>query len=348
MPTDRKLLADAWTRVPAYRAFLNSRGAGPDTPWAEVPLTTKKNYLLVNEVADLCWDGTLAGCHLIGASSGFSRAGSVFWPKRPKDEQSYVEGIETMLVEHYAIDQRRSLVFVCLAFGTWFGGMQLATALRTLAATGRHPLTVTLPGLNLGEAVEIYRRFAGAYEQVLWITNPSNVTLISALLSRAGIQPPPGSVSFPVVGEYFSEAFRERVAERFGHHRDAPFCLWTGYGSADAGPIGVETTATISVRKHIYRRPAVSQALFGTTDTPMLLLPAPGALIECVNGRIVVSKDLAIPLIRYDTGNVGGIFPASGGTRSPTWRRRSPPRCRPLWFTYTGVPATPSSSMAPT
>jgi phenylacetate-CoA ligase len=309
MTSSRTLLTEAFARVPAYRAFLEARGAGPDTPWEAVPLITKKDYLLTNEVADLCWDGTVAGCHVIGASSGFSRSGSVFWPKRPKDEGAYAEGIEQMLVERYAIDRRRTLAFVCLAFGTWFGGMQVATALRTLAATGRHPLTVALPSLNLGEAVEIYRRFASGFEQVVWITNPSNVSLIAALLERAGITPLPGSISFPVIGEYFSEGFREHVAERFGHAKDAPFCLWTGYGSADAGGLGEETEATIALRKHIFHRPELSEALFGTKDTPMLLHPMPGVLMECIDGRIVVSKDLAIPLVRYDTGDAGGLLP---------------------------------------
>jgi phenylacetate-CoA ligase len=308
MTSAKTLLTEAIARVPAYSAFLEARGAGPDTPWESLPLITKKDYLLTNEVADLCWDGALDGCHVIGASSGFSRSGSVFWPKRPQDEGAYAESIAAMLVERFGIDRRRTLAFVCLAFGTWFGGMQIATALRTAAASGRHKLTVALPGLNLGEAVEIYRRFGAAYEQVVWITNPSNVSLIAALLERAGVAPPPGSISFPVIGEYFSEAYREHVAERFGHPKDAPFCIFTGYGSADAGGLGDETEATIALRKHIFHRPELSQALFGTRDTPMLLEPMPGVLLECIDGRIVVSKDLAIPLVRYDTGDAGGLL----------------------------------------
>jgi phenylacetate-CoA ligase len=308
MTNPKSLLTEAFARVPAYRAFLGERGAGPDTPWDALPLINKKDYLLVNDVADLCWDGSVEGCHVIGASSGFSRSGSVFWPKRPKDEGDYAAAIERMLIERFAIDRKRTLVFVCLAFGTWFAGMQLATATRTMAASGRHPLTVALPGLNLGEAVEIYRRFASSYDQVVWITNPSNVSLIAALLARAGITPPPGSISFPVVGEYFSEGFREHIAERFGHTSDAPFCVFTGYGSADAGGLGDETAATIALRKHIFHRPALSQALFGTADTPMLLTPMPGVHLECIDGRIVVSKDLAIPLVRYDTGDAGGLI----------------------------------------
>jgi phenylacetate-CoA ligase len=308
MTSSQTLLTEAFARVPAYRAFLSEHGAGPETPWDALPLITKKNYLLTNEVADLCWDGTVEGCHVIGASSGFSRAGSVFWPKRPKDEGAYAEAIERMLVERFAIDQRRTLIFVCLAFGTWFAGMQIATAMRSLAASGRYPVTVALPSLNLREAVEIYRRFGSAYQQVVWITNPSNVSLIAALLERDGITPPPGTIAFPVVGEYFSEGFREHVAERFGYPQDAPFCVFTGYGSADAGGLGDETAATIALRKHIFHRPALSETLFGTKDTPMLLTPMPGVLLECIDGRIVVSKDVAIPLIRYDTGDAGGLM----------------------------------------
>lgn len=310
--TARPIDATAFSRrvrdcVPAYRAFLEQQQIGRDAPFADLPLLTKQNYLLAFPTESLCWEGSLDTCHLIGASSGFSKSGTIFWPKRPQDEQHYLEGIEGMLVANYGIDRKRTLIFVCLAFGTWIGGMQLASACRLLAAQGRHPVTVATPGLDIGEAIEIYARFGHAFEQVLWITNVSNVQLISALLQRRGLTPPSGQMSFPVVGEYYSETFREWVAERFGHHVDDPYCLWTGYGSADTGGIGVETRASIALRKHLHRHPDICRALFDTEAAPMILAPSPDALVETVNGNIICTKDQLIPLVRYDTQDAGGV-----------------------------------------
>jgi len=297
-----------YDRVPAYRAFLAERGASPDTPWQELPCTDKPGYLLAHPLADLCWDGSLASCHLIGCSSGFSKTGSIFWPKRPEDERGYVDGIAAMLAQNYGIDRKRTLILVSLAFGTWIGGMQLATACRTMAVEQKHPVTVALPSLNLAEAVEIYGHFGADFEQVLWITNPSNIQLILALMARAGLAPKPGQISFPVVGEYFTEAFREWVADKFGHPADAPYVVWTGYGSADTGDLGVETAETIRLRKHFHRNPEACQAVFGTDSAPMLLVPSERALLEVIDGNLVCTKDQLIPLVRYDTRDAGGIL----------------------------------------
>ena len=308
MPDVARFALQVSERVPGYQRFLHTQDASAAQPFAQLPLTTKQNYLLEYPIEQLCWDGAIGNCHLIGSSSGFSKSGSVFWPKRPEDEIRYLESVESMLVEHYGIDQERTLILCCMALGTWFGGMAVTAALRVIAASGRLPITVCTPGLNLAEAVEIYARFHPNFTQTLWITNPSNIGLISALLAKRGITPPPGSCSFPVLGEYFSEAGREAIARRYGHPADAPFVLWTGYGSADTGDIAVETAATIRLRKFFHHRPDLGRELFGSDDTPMLLELSPKVHLELVDGMIVVTKDQLVPLVRYNTGDLGGLL----------------------------------------
>lgn len=298
-------------RVPAYRRFLAAQGVDADTAFADLPLATKQNYLLQYPIEEVCWDASLDRCHIIGASSGFSKSGSVFWPKRPQDEEGYLRAIEAMLTEHYGIDRKRTLILCCMALGTWFGGMAITSALRVLATEGRLPITVATPGLNLAEATEIYARFHAGFEQCLWITNPSNIGLITSLLRQEDIIPPAGSCSFPVVGEYFSEATREAVARRYGHSEGAPFVVWTGYGSADTGDIAVETAASIALRKFFHQRPALAQEHFGTDEVPMLLAPSPAALVEIVDELIVVTKDQLVPLLRYNTADRGGLLSRS-------------------------------------
>ncbi len=294
--------------VPGYRSFLASQSASIESPFEELPLQTKQNYLLEYPIEELCWNGKLGNCHLIGSSSGFSKSGSVFWPKRPEDEIKYLDSLEQMLINNYGIDTDRTLIICCMALGTWFGGMTITAALRVIAASGRLPITVCTPGLNLAEGVDIYSRFYTNFTKVLWITNPSNIGLISALIAKQGIAVPPGSCSFPVVGEYFSETFRESIAKRYGHEQDAPFVVWTGYGSADTGDIAVETAATIRLRKYIHADTGLRKRLFGTDDTPMILALAPKAHVELLDNRIVVTKDQLVPLVRYNTGDEGGLL----------------------------------------
>lgn len=300
--------AQTYADVPAYRNFLAAAGVTASADWDKLPLMDKESYLLAYPVEELCHNGSLDGCHLIGASSGFSKSGSLFWPKRPQDEGDYVTAIGNMLVNYYGIDQKRTLALVCLAFGTWIGGMQIASALRGLASSGKFPLTVATPGLNLREAATLHQQFHRNYDQCLILTNPSNINLVGALLRQLSPNLPPASVFFPVIGEFFSEPFRERVAHDFGHQPDTPFCVWTGYGSADTGDLGVETAATIALRKWICRRPELSEKLLGAKETPMLLTTTPKAHIEIINNEIVISKDQMIPLVRYNTKDQGGLL----------------------------------------
>lgn len=308
----KNFIKDVYRRAPAYRDFLSSRRVAVDAPWESIPLVNKKDYLLAYPLEDLCWDGTLADCHLIGASSGFSKSGTIFWPKRPADEKYALEATENMLVRYHAIDKKRTLILVCLAFGTWIAGMQIASIVRTLATVGKYDMTAATPSLNLAESVEIYRYFGKNYDQVVWLTNPSNVNVISALLRRSGAEIKPGGIFFGVVGEYFTESFREKVASDFGHHRDEPFCIWTGYGSADTGDIAAETRETVRFRKYLHRSPEACKKITGLDSAPMILAKSPSVFVEVIDGNLVVTKDQLIPLVRYDTRDAGGLLSKSG------------------------------------
>lgn len=310
----KKLIHDVYDNVAAYREFIKEMTGSDSLPvnlnvdkvdLASLPLCDKQNYLLRHDVRALSREGDLNRIHLIGASSGFSSSGAVHWPKCPEDERGYMESIETMFIHYYNIDTRRTLVIECLALGLWIGGMQLAAALRHIAIYGGHPFTICTPGLDLRSAVDIMKEYDGIFDQVLILTNPSNIPLITALMEDTGLRINGGNIYFPVVGEYYTEQFREQTAKRFGHSTDDPFVVWTGYGSADTGLIGTETTATIALRKFFFHHPELSLQFFGTESTPMLLQLSDECRIEIVDGQIVCTKNQFFPLIRYNTKDSG-------------------------------------------
>ncbi|MEG1563974.1 MAG: hypothetical protein RR365_09655 [Bacteroides sp.] len=304
------LLDDVTAHIPAYTRFLKKELGNDTIPqeFTMLPLQTKQNYLLAFPMKELSRKEDRQHFHLIGASSGFSKTGAIYWPKRPCDERGYMQSIETMLAQNYDIGHKRTLVLECLAFGMWIGGMQIAAAIRHIALSGKYPLTLATPGLDLKAAVQVIRDYKEIFEQILIITNPSNISLFTALLNDLNVKLPDGTVCFPVVGEYFSESFREHVCKSYGHSIDSPYVVWTGYGSADAGDIGAETAATIAFRKMCHRNAALSEKLFGTTSAPMILALASNVYVEVINQSLVVTKDQFIPLVRYNTGDAGGLL----------------------------------------
>lgn len=293
-----------WEQVPAYQTIV---GSTMPQQFEQLPVTNKHNYLLAYPMQDLCLPGSLDKIHLIGASSGFSKTGAVFWPKRPCDEKDYIHSIEDLFVNVFHIDQRKTLCLECLAFGMWIGGMQLATAIRMIGLTEKYRFTIATPGLDLRTAVEVIEAYHAHYDQIMIITNPSNIPIITALLGRE-VERLKGKVYFPVVGEYFSESLREHVCAEYGHSLDRTEVLRTGYGSADTGEVSFETERAIRIRKFFSHHPELSKQFFGTEDTPMMLELSPNVYVEIVNGHIVVTKDQFIPLVRYDTNDCGAIL----------------------------------------
>jgi len=120
-----------------------------------------------------------------------------------------------------------------------------------------------------------------------------------------------GKISFPVVGEYFSEDFREEIALKFGHKRQYVYCMKTGYGSTDAGDLGIESEETVKLRKFFNNHPQLLQQFFKTNEAPMMFIKNEKALIESIDGELIVTKDQFIPLVRYNTKDRGGIFKKS-------------------------------------
>lgn len=313
----KAFIRDVHGNVKAYREFLHEQTGSESLPLdlysggfdlSRLPICDKQNYLLRHDVRSLSRPGDLERIHLIGASSGFSSSGAVHWPKCPEDERGYMESIETMFVQYYHIDTRRTLIMECLALGLWIGGMQIAAALRQIAIYGKHRLTICTPGLDLRSAVDILKEYEGVFDQVLIVTNPSNIPLLAALMEEKGVQTVGANISFPVVGEYFTESFREQTAKRFGHSPESPFVVWTGYGSADTGAIGTETPATIALRKFFFHHPTLSMEFFGTESTPMLLHLSESCHVEIVDGQVVCTKNQFFPLVRYNTKDAGMLL----------------------------------------
>lgn len=294
-----------WDEVKPYHDIVGD--VFPED-FSRLPIINKQNYLLTYPSGSLCLPGSMDAVHLIGASSGFSKTGSVYWPKRPSDELDYIHAVEGMFIDNYQIDSKSTLCIECLAFGMWIGGMQLATAIRLIGLSGKYHFTIATPGLDLKAAVNVIKEFGAGYDQLLIITNPSNIPVISSIIKEMNVQLKPASVYFPVVGEYFSEAMRERICRQFGHPEESTGVLWTGYGSADTGAVSCETEATIRLRKWFHHHPEKSIGLFGTGDTPMILEINPDCFVEIIDEHIVVTKDQFIPLVRYDTNDRGGIL----------------------------------------
>ncbi|MFP4486184.1 MAG: hypothetical protein ACLFOC_04440 [Campylobacterales bacterium] len=291
--------------VKAYREFLEDNSANNIKEWSEIPLCDKANYLLKYPIEDLAFDD-ISKAFLIGTSSGFSKSGAVFWLKEATDESAYLETVKKIFIDEYEIDKNKTLFVISLAFGTWIGGMQIATTLRSLAAS-MEGVTITTPSLDLNEASLIVKKFGKYYDKIIWVCNPSSINIIYSLIKDDDslLQK---KIAFPVVGEYFSEDFREEIALKLGYQKEYAFSIKTGYGSADAGDLGIESEHTIELRKFFNRNLELAKTVFNKKEAPMMFVKNPHAFIECHDGNLIVTKEQFIPLVRYNTKDCGNIL----------------------------------------
>src|SRR6185369_10421606 len=267
------LFHDVAATVPAYGAFLRSRGVDPAAirtvaDFARVPLSTKENYQRRYPLPELCRGGRLDACDMVAVSSGSSGRPTV-WPRSVLDEQLVAARFEQVFRDSFDAADRRTLAVVCFALGSWVGGMYTAACCRHLAAKG-YPITVATPGNNLDEILRVVGELGPHFDQVVLLGYPPFVkNVIDAGASR-GVDWPALSIRLVLAGEVFSEQWRDLVGRRAGMTRPC-FDSASLYGTADAGVLGNETPLSVAIRRFLADRPEAARGLFGDSRLPTLV-----------------------------------------------------------------------------
>jgi len=298
--------------TPAYRAFLAEHDLAPEgivsiDDFLSLPPLTKQNYLLRHPLPDLCRNGRLEECDMIAVSSG-STGNPCFWPRFLTDELAIAVRFEQIFHDAFRADERRTLVVICFALGTWVGGMYTAACCRHLATKG-YPLTVITPGNNREEIFRVVQELGPLYEQVVLCGYPPFLKDVIDTGRARGIDWTPYGIKLVMAGEVFSEEWRTLVGERVGM-QDIYADSASLYGTADAGVLGNETPLSICIRRFLAQHPEASRALFGESRLPTLVQYDPQSrFFEAQDGHLLFTGDNGIPLVRYNILDTGGIIP---------------------------------------
>jgi phenylacetate-CoA ligase len=298
--------------VPAYKAFLHEHRIDPASiqtleDFQQLPLVTKRNYILRHPLPDLCRNGALEQCDMIAVSSG-STGSPTCWPRSLTDELHIATRFEQIFRDSFGADNRRTLAVICFTLGTWVGGMFTTHCCRWLASKG-YPLTVVTPGNNQQEIFRVVQELGPAFEQVVLLGYPP---FLKDTLDRGlaqGINWSPYSLKLVLAGEVFSEEWRTLVGERMGS-KNPCYDFASLYGTADAGVLGNETPLSITIRRFLADHPEAARSLFGESRLPTLLQYDPfSRFFETHEGTLLFSGDNGIPLVRYHIADTGGLLP---------------------------------------
>jgi phenylacetate-CoA ligase len=301
-------------RVPAYGDFLARQGCDPariqtSADFAAVPVMDKRNYLTQYPLPDLCWDGNLSALHMISVSSG-STGKPFFWPRGIHQELATSISFEEIYRHTFRADERRTLVVVCFAMGTWIAGTFTYQATALLAQKG-YPLTLVTPGVNRDEILRAVRELGPQFDQVVLAGYPPFVKDVLDAGRAAGMDWSAYQIKMIWAGEVFSEEWRAHTHELAGS--PDPFTSSAAlYGSADAAVLGHEWPLSVAVRRVLADQPDLAAAVFGEPRLPSLLQYDPELrYFEPVDGELVFTAPMGTPLIRYNIHDTGGLVPCA-------------------------------------
>jgi phenylacetate-CoA ligase len=303
-----RLFHDAARTVPAYRRFLEAHDVDPGsvTDLSAVPLSTKDNYVRRYPLPDRTRGGDLsAAAHTVAVSSGSSGEPTV-WPRSTVDELVVARRFGQAIVDGFRGGERRTLVVVCFALGSWVGGMYTAAACRHLADAG-HPVTVATPGNNVDEILRVVAALGGHFDQTVLAGYPPFVkNVVDAGVAR-GVDWSPYRIKLLLAGEVFSEQWRDLMAARAGMTEPVADSV-SLYGTADAGVLGNETPTSVAIRRFLADTPAAAHELFGDSRLPTLVQYDPAdRYFETHAGTLLFTSDGGVPLLRYHLADEGGL-----------------------------------------
>ena len=297
--------------VPAYRKFLAERGidvaaVATLSDFLHLPAMDKESYLQRHELPELCRNGRIEGCDMVSVSSG-SSGRPTMWPRSLADELHVARRFEQVFRDGFRADHRSTLAVVCFPLGTWVGGLFTTACVRHLAAKG-YPITTVAPGNNPAEILRVLPDLAPHFEQVVLLGYPPFLKSVIDTGVAAGVPWPDYTIKLVLAGEVFSEEWRDLVAGRAGIE-DPVSDVASLYGTADAGVLGNETPLSVAIRRFLGGRPALAREVFGDSRLPTLVQYDPASrFFEVEDGRLLLSADSGIPLIRYRIADEGGLI----------------------------------------
>ena len=210
----------------------------------------------------------------------------------PKAFKNFLEGT-------FAIHQKKTLAIVGYSLGSWVGGDALSWNLKNIAVDSTYPFFVFSPGNNLDEIIEIISTMESLVEQIIVFIVPSAIPYFHLKASDLKISLPLEKIRYMVGAEPFPESLRTSLQNRAGLGDEVSF-MYSIYGSADTDTLGVESQATVTLRKLLYRNNNLAAKLGFESPIPHFFnFVSRDTFLENIDGHLCVTRWQGIPLVRY-------------------------------------------------
>lgn len=294
----------------AYNNFLKSKRIDPNSnkkiTFKEIPLTNKKNYLEKYPIENRLEDNRhISDFYMICTSSG-STGEPTIWPRDYEKDTRAIEFNYAMYKDLFNIESKKTLVVVTFGLGAWTAGMLTSRLCWELSKFSK--VSVVTPGLDKEIALKSIKKLGGYYDQTI-ITGypPFIIDLIEHGIS-VGFDFKKINTKIHYTSARLLEDQRNELTKLVSKNNSRSDVLGF-YASSEAGIIGIETPETVGILEVAYKDQVFSKALFGNVVPPSFVIYNPKIkYLEAVDGRIIITAEQSVPLVRYDTKDRGGVF----------------------------------------
>ena len=297
--TAQSIADRAERHVAAYREFLQKQNWKAGSPFHTRPIVDKTSYLTVWRFEELLGDD-FEQTFTIFKSSG-SSGHSFYWPQLKQTHRSSSEFLKTYLEKAFSVHEKKTLAIVGLALGSWIGGEHFSWVLKSVALAAPYPFSVFSPGSCHDEIIEMCLRANQYVDQILLVVCPSAIGHIQLRAEQSQRPLPLEKMRYLVLGEPFPESLRSSLQRRAGM-AETESIIFSVYGSADTGSLGVESPASAALRKLL----GLNSKLAEKIGLPSGSVPhffhccAPDTYLETIEGELLVTRWQGVPLVRYN------------------------------------------------
>ena len=290
-------------RVPAYRAYLTSRGTDPDDlvpagilGW--LPETDKHGYIDAYPLAERCVDGRIPFAGVTIDESSGSTGTPYNWIRGARERGVAHRNIA--FFARYAYGNDDIVTLNAFSMGAWATGFNMSLGLN------RRGIVKSI-GPDIDKILSTLR-FLGPDFTFLLLGYPPFIKHLLDEGERVGFPWAEYRLRALVGGEGMSEELRDRLLEQFD-------VVYSGYGATDL-EIGMaaETPVSVALRRIARARPDLRGELFGADPRlPMIFQYNPlvhhleanaAGEVLCTISRL----DLVAPRIRYNVHDQGGVL----------------------------------------
>jgi phenylacetate-CoA ligase len=300
--------------VPAYIEHLKANNIDPSLlitsidNFRKLPPIDKSSYILKYPSLMLFPNGKFPA---IGHTSSGSSGNPTFWFRDTKQEKIGIANYRNIFKKIFNIQKNEpTLVIICFSMGIWVAGTYTLIACRELARLG-HQLTILSPGIETRSICEILKTISPYFKRVILIGYPSFIKLAFEEIHKNNI-PIHKNICVITSGNNFSEGWRSHILKQLEKPKNEAARIINIYGCSDAGILGHETPLSIFIRQYALQNKEFCNDVFGLKDVnhlPSIIQYNPKHIyFEEVNGELLLTANIDMPLIRYNIHDRGRII----------------------------------------